>query len=208
MTTKQIADYIQKPEQTVKNWVKKASIKLDRVRTKLDQAAQSKKPADYDIDETIAIIEIGMGANAASMYRANAQHNPIVLETIPQDSSIAEAFRAMSRGFEMLTEMVKDQSTRLQRIESQVETRKALLPPVEISPAANVTKLVRQYAERNEIPFANVFRDLYREFLYRYHHDLLTIAKNRKTTGIKVAEVEGWIGDLEALAAHLYGEAV
>ena len=74
MTTKEIAEAVSKPEQTVKNWVKKTSSKMDQVRAKMDQASHDKKPADYDLEETVAIIEIGLGKNAAALFRENAKN--------------------------------------------------------------------------------------------------------------------------------------
>jgi DNA-directed RNA polymerase specialized sigma24 family protein len=57
MTAKEISQATSKPEQTVKNWIKKTSSKMDNVKSKMDKASQDKKPADYDLDETCAIIE-------------------------------------------------------------------------------------------------------------------------------------------------------
>ena len=61
MNVKEIAQAVGKPERTVHNWVQRVSAKMAQVGAKMAQASIDKKPADYDIDETIAIIEHGMG---------------------------------------------------------------------------------------------------------------------------------------------------
>jgi transposase-like protein len=65
MTTKEIAQAVGKDERTVRRWVNQAS---DR----MSEAERTKKPADYTLEETIAVIETGMGPDAAGIFRANA----------------------------------------------------------------------------------------------------------------------------------------
>jgi len=84
MTVKEIAIATSKPERTVHNWVKKTSANMAQVYAKMAQGLESKKPADYDLEETCAIIETGLGKNAANLYRMNAQGVPA------QQSSLTE----------------------------------------------------------------------------------------------------------------------
>ena len=60
MTTKQIAKAVNKTERSVHNWVKKLSEKNAEVSEKIAEARKTSKPADYDLNETIEIIEIGL----------------------------------------------------------------------------------------------------------------------------------------------------
>ena len=71
MTTREIAKATGKEERTVRRWVKKVADKMSSVAVKMS-ASSPAHPADYDLEETIAIIEEGMGKNAASIYRENA----------------------------------------------------------------------------------------------------------------------------------------
>lgn len=71
MTTREIAKATGKEERTVRRWVKKVADKMSSVAVKMS-ASSPAYPADYDLEETIAIIEEGMGKNAASIYRENA----------------------------------------------------------------------------------------------------------------------------------------
>ncbi|MFH2115664.1 MAG: hypothetical protein ABIJ86_14290 [Spirochaetota bacterium] len=81
MTTRQIADAVGKDERTVQRWAKRIGDKMSSIGDKLasigDKLAsiqKSGKPADYDLDETCSIIEMGLGRNAASLFRENARH--------------------------------------------------------------------------------------------------------------------------------------
>lgn len=71
MTTREISKATGKEERTVRRWVKKVADKMSAVAVKMS-ASSPAYPADYDLEETIAIIEEGMGKNAASIYRENA----------------------------------------------------------------------------------------------------------------------------------------
>lgn len=60
MTTKQIAEAVGKDETTVRRWVKRASGKMPSASGKMSSAGHGKS-ADFTLDETVAIIEEGMG---------------------------------------------------------------------------------------------------------------------------------------------------
>lgn len=81
MTVREIAKATSKPERTVHNWVQKTSAKVAQVYAKMAQAADDKKPADYSLDETLAIIETGLGKNAALLFKANAENNQKAITT-------------------------------------------------------------------------------------------------------------------------------
>ena len=74
MTTKEIAEAVGKDMTTVQRWVKKLSGKMPSVNGKM-QSSSPMNPADYVLEETCAIIEIGLGKNAADLYRMSAGIN-------------------------------------------------------------------------------------------------------------------------------------
>ncbi len=69
--TKQIAEYLGKPERTVQDWVKTLSAKSASVSAKL-ASSSPRYPADWSLDETCQIIAEGMGEDVAAVYRTNA----------------------------------------------------------------------------------------------------------------------------------------
>lgn len=95
MDTREIANAVGKDERTVRRWVKKVAVKMSAVAVKMS-ASSPVYPADFDFDETIAIIEEGMGKNAAAIYRANAVNTP----PMKTDSVLTD------RDFQMIAQIV------------------------------------------------------------------------------------------------------
>lgn len=80
MTTKQIAEAVGRDITTVQRWIKRLDGKMPSIDCKM-QSSTSTNPADFDLEETIKIIEIGLGKNAASLYRQNADQINAVSRT-------------------------------------------------------------------------------------------------------------------------------
>ena len=76
MTTREIAKATGKEERTVRRWVNNVAVKMSAVAVKMSESSPA-HPADYDLEETIAIIEEGMGKNAAAIYRENAAKSTV-----------------------------------------------------------------------------------------------------------------------------------
>jgi hypothetical protein len=72
MTIKEIAAAVGKDERTVQRWVKKAGDKMSDI---MSPATHPTLPADYTREETLAIIEAGLGKNAAGIFRASMDAN-------------------------------------------------------------------------------------------------------------------------------------
>jgi hypothetical protein len=70
MTVKEIAIATSKPERTVQGWVKKTGAKMASVGAKLASGGYG-KPIDYDLEETCAIIETGLGKNADLLFKVS-----------------------------------------------------------------------------------------------------------------------------------------
>jgi hypothetical protein len=119
MTIKEIAGTLGKTERSVQRWIKKLSDKMSSIKDKMS-ASSPMNPADYDLDETIKIIEVGMGKNAAAIFRQNAEH---LNSTVPPESK---------------------QLDRLDRLESMVEKLVVSIPQMvrsiltEIQPAKQI----------------------------------------------------------------------
>ena len=86
MNTREIAKTTGKDISTVQRWAKKASRIMQSIDGKM-QSSTSTHPADYSFDETLAIIEAGMGKNAAAILQtyANVQGQPTTNEKVGQD---------------------------------------------------------------------------------------------------------------------------
>lgn len=75
--------------------------------------------------------------------------------------------------------------------------------PVKTS-RANLNKLIREYCHRTSIKHNDAWRELYREFKYRYHIDLAIRAANGKSAPLDVAESLDAVDDLYALACEMF----
>lgn len=129
-------------------------------------------------------------------------------------SEVAAGSSLTSRDLDMISAIVsrtvamtiQQLDVRLSKIETRVEERQALLPAPKIKPRDHISKLVREYAERNHVEFRTVWSDLYREFGYRTNTNPKKCAESRGMSIIDYLDAEGQIGTLEAVALdHLGG---
>jgi prophage antirepressor-like protein len=118
---------------------------------------------------------------------------------------------------DMIIAIAESQKQALSRIDSieqrlgQYETRQrsvvASLDSVkEITPRAQIVKLVREYASNKKLEYRECFDQLYLQFKYRNHFDLKAIARNRNISPIEAAQQIGEIGSLLSLAVCLFVE--
>jgi len=92
MTTKEIANAIGKPEQTVRNWLRDLASKSDVIKSKLDMSS-SRYPADWDINETCLIIEEGMGKDVANAFRTNAVNAEVSAKIAQRETNQTDDWR-------------------------------------------------------------------------------------------------------------------
>lgn len=200
MTVKQIAEAVGKNPATVARWVEKTSRKVQEISRKVQEAKATSKPAEYTVEETCEIIAAGMGANAAGIFRANAESapKPITLESTNDD--LDTAFKA---ALVTLTAMAQSMDKRMSAIETAMQQRAALLPAPAKTPRAELSQLVRSYANAREIEPRYGWRDLYREIYYRLHINAPVRAKNEGVKAIDILEREGLLEQACAIAAEM-----
>jgi hypothetical protein len=74
MTSKEIASAVGADVRTVQRWVKIVGDKMSSVNDKMSSSSPT-YPADYDLDEAVAIISEGLGENAGHIFRMNAEQS-------------------------------------------------------------------------------------------------------------------------------------
>ena len=207
MNVKEIAQTVGKKERAIHNWIKKVSAKNAQVSAKIAEAKTTSKAADYNFDETLSIIEAGMGKNAAAIWRANAEKSKNMLPVeIPAGSTLTEKdIHLISAVVSMtVSETIKRLDGRMSAIEDKIETRTALLPAPQMKPRDHINKIVREYAHAKGISFTDAWSRLYRDFGYRTNSNPSTAAKNRSMTIIDYIEAEGQIDILESVAMEIF----
>lgn len=193
MTTKQVAEAVGKPEQTVRNWVRRLASKMDVVKSKLE-ASSPMKPADFDLDETIQIIAEGLGKNAAAVYAENARRAEAVQRAGNDDR------------FDRLAQMVESMAGMVLKLLSTVAPQ-AALPAAAPMTERDQLRRVMSKAGKTTGDFQGAWRELYTQYYYRYHRNLRECARNRGMDTIEYAESEGLVGELLALAVDIFGTA-
>jgi hypothetical protein len=101
MTTKQIAEALDKDETTVRRWVKRLAGKKPELAGKV-AASSPMVPAEWGLDETVDIIEVGLGRNAALIWRENA-----VRQNLPQSAGVVTRSDLAEFCHTLVGEMIK-----------------------------------------------------------------------------------------------------
>ena len=200
MNIKEIASSVNKTERAVRNWAKKVAENNSVVAEKISVSSPM-RPADFDLDETLLIIETGLGKNAAAVYASNAKDIQKPSESLLSQKEIEMITKIVAV---TVSETMKQLDGRVNVIEKRIEERQALLPAPDIAPRDRINMIMRQYASTNGKSFQEVYNDLYRRFNYTHKCNVNLSAKNRGMPIIEYIEVEGMIDDLEAVAVSNY----
>jgi predicted transcriptional regulator len=72
MTIKEIAELCGRAQSTIRNWITSAN--SADLSAKIAEAQQAKKPANFTIEETIAIVRAGKNETLANLLAENAQN--------------------------------------------------------------------------------------------------------------------------------------
>lgn len=198
MTTKEIAEAVGKDERSVQRWVRKASDKMSSVSDKMSSST-STHPADYDLEETCAIIEAGMGANAAAIYRANAQ--TIAPAVVDNEYGLDREYKLAIAG---LYKMLESHESRIAKVERDHEERKALAPPPSKSTRQELRQIIGKLASsKYDNDYRRAWADLYREVYYRCRINVTARARHDGVKGVDVLEREGLLETATSIAMEL-----
>ena len=90
-------------------------------------------------------------------------------------------------------------NNRLDNLEKKSEQKS--IP--EMSTRAKLNKIIRSYANKEDISVGEAWGDLYQEFYYRKHINLRKRAEKCNMSKIDYAEENGWLEDLKTIAEKL-----
>lgn len=205
MTTKEIADATGKTERAVQKWAKKASEHYSSINERRSSSS-STHPANYDLDETCEIIKVGLGANAASMYRMNAEQHAVPTITSDLDAQFKAAIVGMTAQTAAIMEMLQETRSRVDKVEYQQHQRAALLPAPQKDARSELTQLVNKHAHQNHgNDHRAAWKDLYTEIYYRLHINVRKRAKNEGVKGVDILAREGLLETACAIVGELLG---
>lgn len=207
MTTKEIAGATGKDVSTVQRWIKKMNGKMQSIDGKM-QSSNSTNPADFDLPETIAIIESGMGKNAANLYRMSATKQHLQNDKAPtQNAEVAQLGAMVANLAIMMQESMKmmlSQQNQITAILSQktqlsIETKQA----PRLSPRDELRMIVNKAAKESG-DYSGAWKTLYTEIYYRLHINAQERAKNAKTTAIEILDSEGQLENAVSIAMEIF----
>lgn len=204
MTTKEIAEAVGKTERSVRNWANKVAENNSVVAEKI-AASTSMHPADYSLDETVSIIEAGLGKNAADIFRMNAESSKSSAPAVDSCLNAKDIALISQIVSATVAETIKRLDGRMEKIETRIDQRAALLPAPQIKPRDNINKIVREWVGNTGGDHRDAWNELYRDFGYRTNTNPSICAKNRGMTILDYIEAEGQIDVLEAVAIEIYG---
>jgi hypothetical protein len=156
MTVKEIAQVTGKTEDTICRWIRKivhlqnkgVDLQNEGVKS-IALKAGSKDghhPADYTKAETLFIIEIGLGTDAAKIYLQATKETEIAYQAskyhlTSRDIEIISLFTA-----EIVSKIIDNLNERLTRVENSLEGQKALLPIAQMGSKEQIRGLITEYA--------------------------------------------------------------
>lgn len=196
MTTKEIAESVGKDVSTVQRWIKKMNGKMQSIDGKM-QSSTSTNPADFTEDETLAIIENGMGKNAAGIYRMNIKASKDDFTEMVTKADLA------TFGTAIVTEVIKQL---LPLIQSPVEKQEPLaIEAPGMALRDQLRKIVDQAAKESG-DYQGTWNMLYSDIRYRLHINVNERAKNAGVSKLDILEAEGHLMSAILIAKELFNK--
>lgn len=196
MTTKEIAGAVGKDMSTVQRWIKKMGGKMQSVESKM-QSSTSTNPADFDLSETLAIIEAGMGKNAADIYRMNASAKT---NTLTQESAFITRSDLAEFGRALVSEMMK-------QVIPLIQVNKPDQLQIGEAPGLSLRDQLRKIvdeAARESGDYAGTYNRLYNEIRYRLHINVAERARNAGVSKIDILDAEGHLMSAILIAREIF----
>jgi len=187
MNVKEIAQAVGKDERTVRRWIRSVAVKMSVVADKAS-ASTSTHPADYTLDEVLVIIEKGMGKNAASLFRANAENRPNETDRLDRLEKMVENL------IMVISQNIITNKPSVKQIESVPE----------ISPRNRLNQLVRSHCDKTEEPHGMAWNRLYNSVYYRMGINVGLRAKNVGISGLDYLDKNNLIEKVIIIAQDLF----
>ncbi len=199
MTVKEIALAVNKTERSVRNWVARTTEKSSGIKEK-SSGSSPMKPADYTLDETIEIIETGLGKNASLIFRQNAEktENKTLLTNRDMERIAVIVSKTVSA-------TIKQLDNRITNIEQKYQEKNFLLPVLK-DKRATLNQVIRAYQNRTALPYPVIWNRLYNEIYYRLHENVSVRAMNRNQSVLDYIEEAGLMPKALSVAIDLFQE--
>jgi hypothetical protein len=156
MTVREIAQVAGKTEYTICRWIRKivhmqnegvdphnANVKSIALKA---GSKDGHHPADYTKAETLFIIEIGLGSDAAKIYLSATRETEIVYQASKYHLTIGDIEVISLFTAEIVSKIIDNLNERLTRIEDGLENKNILLPITQMGSKEQIRELITEYA--------------------------------------------------------------
>ena len=213
MNIKEIAKLTGKSERTIRRWISSPSDKMtgsseimSGLSVKIAESERTKKPTDFNLDETITIVKAGGFETLANLLSENAQNQK---ETALIASMPDKDYNLVSMLIKSQTEMVKSQTETnnlLIKVLSKLDAVQQIQEPVnnvvqlpEISMRKEAVRLVNDYVQKTGVGYQEIWGMIYSDFYYVYSINVKLRANNMNMSVIDYIETNGYLPELLAI---------
>lgn len=210
MNIKEIAKLTGRGESTIRSWITSAesagsSAIIAQASAKMAEASKRKKPADFNLEETIEIIKAGGNETLANLLSENAKNQK---ETALIASMPDKDYNLVSMLIKSQTEMIKSQTetnnllikvlTKMDAVQEPVNNVVKLPDPV-VSMRKEAVRMVNEYVQKTGIGYQEVWGLIYSDFYYAFNINVKLRANNMNMSVIDYIETNGFLPELLAI---------
>ena len=209
MTTKELAGFFGKSDQTIKRSAKRCGIKFENGKLKKFNKSEVELISKDLYLKVPSYVKKSIDEAFANITYPNDTGEPISNGKLElNDYELDRAFRLamvnMNNLAQSLANKTDELDKRISKIEVQTEKRKALLPPPQIKPRDHINMIVRKYVHDTGVSHTDAWSELYKQFYYRTKTNAKVCAKNRGMGTLDYIESDGMIEILEAIAIDFF----
>ncbi len=192
MTLREIASIMNKNVKTIRRWAVQAGTKCPTIRDKMSQATATSKAANFTVEETIEIIKGGGNQNVAGILldNINSHSKGIIKSCEPTSIGITQRDKVVIS--ETISLCIQKIMPMITNDNNQPMSRpKQLSQAPDLTDRAKLNMIIRDYAQRNDMYFMDVWHILYNQIFYRYKINVWVRAKNANMRPIAYIEKYG-----------------
>lgn len=197
MTVKDIAQAVNKTERGVRNWVVKAGEKFSSIKEKISLSSPM-NPADYSLDEVHEIIKIGLGQNAADVFRMAASTTKMI-HSDPYDHKFDRLLEAITTMSQVMSQMIVNQTQVNVRVQNT-------LPAININPRDQIREILSRFSQKTGVPYKDTWNEFYQKCYFHLHINAPLKAKNigGNIKPLDILENEGLINEALSIVKRFF----
>lgn len=163
-------------------------------------ASSPTNPADFTLEETLEIIETGMGKNARYIFEQNAQQKQQENKDI---SNINNRIDRLENILEKLVIVLDKLVPVISHVGVLPEKKNTDIKELPYNSRTEVNKIVRDYCYTHKAYHSDAWNSIYRELSYKTGKDLQRMARETNLSVLDTIENYGYMADLLEIAQFM-----